>query len=63
MDKITTEKELGEFFQKAMRENLTGDNLYEAMEAFEKKAAESTGVRKIVNQSIANGFKMALGKI
>jgi len=63
MDKITTEKELGEFFQKAMRENLTGDNLYEAMKGFEKTAAESTGVKQIVNRAIANGFRMALGKI
>ena len=61
--KITNETELGEFFQKVIRENLTGDNLYEAMKGFEKKAEESTGIKKIVNRAIANGFKMALGKI
>jgi len=61
--KITTEAELREFFQKVISKYVTGDNLYEIMKAFEKKAEESTGMKKTVNRSIANGFKMALGKV
>ncbi len=61
--KITNEAELGEFFQKVIGKYSTGDDLYEIMRSFEKKAEESTGMKKIVNRSIANGFKMALGKV
>lgn len=63
MEKISTKQEMQDYIQKLLRENCTGNDIPKLLKMFEKRAEESTGVRKIANEALADGFRKVLGKV
>lgn len=60
---ISTKEQLQDYLQKMLREGCTGDDMPKLLKAFEKRAEETEGIRKEVNEALVDGFKRALGKV